>query len=79
MQQKDGLNISSIDYDQTKNTTKTINSVKSSMIKGKNKNTICFRNVKQNQVNLKFENEQWSFCSFCCKNMENKINEICEK
>ena len=79
MQQKDGLNISSIDYDQTKNTTKTINSVKSSMIKGKNKNTICFRNVKQNQVNLKFENEQWSFCSYCCKNMENKINEICEK
>lgn len=48
---KNWLNIPLIDFSQTKNTIKAKNSVKSSMIKGKNKNTTCFRNVKQNQIN----------------------------
>ena len=84
---KDGLNTSSIDWEQTKNTTKNLtrsrefNSVKNSMNKStsKNKNTICFRNLKQQQINLKFENEQWTPCSFCCKSIKNKINQMYKK
>ena len=80
---KEGLNASSAELEQTKNTTKTkmnskeFNSLKSSI--NNNKNTICFRNLKQQQINLKFENEQWTPCSFCCKTIKNKINEISKK
>ena len=45
----------------------------------KKKNTVCFRNLKQQQINLKFENEQWSPCSFCCKSIKNKINKANNK
>ena len=85
MNLKDGLNISSNDCDlsQTKFTNKTIvnshekNSVKSTKIKGKEKNTVYRNNVKKNEMRLKIEDEQqYSFCSFCCKNMQNKINDI---
>ncbi len=84
---KDGLNTSSIDWEQTKNTTKNLtksiefNSVKNSMnkSKSKNKNTICFSNLKQQQINLKFENEQWTPCSFCCKSIKNKFNQMYKK
>ena len=85
MHLKDGLNISSNDCDlsQTKFTNKTIvnshekNSVKSTKIKGKEKNTVYRNNVKKNEMRLKIEDEQqYSFCSFCCKNMQNKINDI---
>ena len=84
---KDGLNISSNDCDltQTKFTNKTIvnthdvNSVKNTKAKGKKRNTVCATNIKRTQLNLKIEDEQqYSVCNFCCKNMENKINEICE-
>ena len=84
---KDGLNISSNDCDltQTKFTNKTIvnthdvNSVKNTKVKGKKRNTVCATNIKRTQLNLKIEDEQqYSLCNFCCKNMENKINEICE-
>jgi hypothetical protein len=84
---KDGLNISSNDCDltQTKFTNKTIvnthdvNSVKNTKAKGKKRNTVCATNIKRTQLNLKIEDEQqYSLCNFCCKNMENKINEICE-
>ena len=82
---KDGLNISSNDCDltQTKFTNKTIvnthdvNSVKNTKAKGKKRNTVCATNIKRTQLNLKIEDEQqYSLCNFCCKNMENKINEI---
>ena len=82
---KEGLNISSNDCDlsQTKFTNKTIvnthekNSVKSTKTKVKEKNTVYRNNVKKNEMNLKIEDEQqYSFCSFCCKNMQNKISEI---
>ena len=82
---KEGLNISSNDCDlsQTKFTNKTIvnthekNSVKSTKVKVKEKNTVYRNNVKKNEMNLKIEDEQqYSFCSFCCKNMQNKISEI---
>ena len=53
------------------------NSMKNS--RNKNNNTICFRNLKQQQINLKFENEQWTPCSFCCKNLKNKINQMYKK
>jgi hypothetical protein len=85
MHLKDGLNISSNDCDlsQTKFTNKTIvnsherNSIKSTKIKGKEKNTVYRNNVKKNEMKLKIEDEQqYSFCSFCCKNMQNKINDI---
>ena len=84
---KDGLNISSNDCDltQTKFTNKTIvnthdvNSVKNTKAKGKKRNTVCATNIKRTQLNLKIEDEQqYSLCNFCCKNMDNKINEICE-
>ena len=84
---KDGLNISSNDCDltQTKFTNKTIvnthdvNSVKNTKAKGKKRNTVCATNIKRTQLNLKIEDEQqYSLCNFCCKNMENNINEICE-
>ena len=82
---KDGLNASSLDWEQTKNTTKNninsreFNSLKNSVNKNKNKNTICFRNLKQQQINLKFENEQWTPCSFCCKTIKNNFNKINNK
>ena len=85
MHLKDGLNISSNDCDlsQTKFTNKTIvnsherNSIKSTKIKGKEKNTVYRNNVKKNEMKLRIEDEQqYSFCSFCCKNMQNKINDI---
>ena len=80
---KDGLNASSVDWEQSKNvrSSREFNSVKNSMnkSKNKNKNTICFRNLKQQQINLKFENEQWTPCSFCCKSIKNKINQMYKK
>ena len=82
---KDGLNASSIDWEQTKNSTKkNINNTKekdsiNKSSNNKNKNTVCFRNLKQQQINLKFENEQWTPCSFCCKNIKNKINQMYKK
>ena len=82
---KDGLNASSIDWEQTKNSTKkNINNIKekdsiNKSSNNKNKNTVCFRNLKQQQINLKFENEQWTPCSFCCKNIKNKINQMYKK
>ena len=45
----------------------------------KKKSNIFFRNVKQQQINLKFENEQWTPCTFCCKNIKNKINQMYSK
>ena len=84
---KDGLNISSNDCDltQTKLTNKTkvnthdVNSVKNTKAKGKKRNTVYATNIKRTQLNLKIEDEQqYSLCNFCCKKMENKINEICE-
>lgn len=83
---KEGLNISSIDCDQsqTKFTNKTIlnahelNSVKSNKNKEKKRNKENIRNKKEKQINLKLENEQqYSFCSICCKDV--KIDEICPK
>ena len=76
-----------MDWEQTKNSTKNnininsreFNSLKNSMNKNKSKNTVCFRNLKQQQINLKFENEQFSPCSFCCKTIKNKINKISNK
>ena len=70
---------------QTKNTMKTIknshefNSIKNMKSKGKKSNTVYAKNLRQKQVNLKLENEQFSICSFCCKNIENKINDLCQK
>ena len=68
---KDGLNVSSVDLEQTKNNInyREFNSMKNN--RNKNNNTICFRNLKQQQINLKFENEQWTPCSFCCKTIKN--------
>ena len=85
MHLKEGLNISSNDCDLslTKFTNKTIvnsherNSIKSTKVKGKEKNTVYRNNVKKKEMSLKIEDEQqYSFCSFCCKNMQNKINDI---
>ena len=82
---KDGLNASSIDSEHTKNSTKkNINNTKekdsiNKSSNNKSKNTVCFRNLKQQQINLKFENEQWTPCSFCCKNIKNKINQMYKK
>ena len=71
---KDGLNVSSVDLEQTKNNMnyREFNSMKNS--RNKNNNTICFRNLKQQQINLKFENEQWTPCSFCWKTIKNIYN-----
>ena len=71
---KDGLNVSSVDLEQTKNNMnyREFNSMKNS--KNRNNNTICFRNLKQQQINLKFENEQLTPCSFCCKTIKNIYN-----
>ena len=83
---KDGLNASSLDWEQNKNSTKkNINNTKekNNLNKTSNNNnnnkTVCFRNLKQQQINLKFENEQWTPCSFCCKNLKNKINQMYKK
>jgi hypothetical protein len=84
---KVGLNASSIEWEQSKTTTKNninskeFNSLKNSVNKNnnRNRNTVCFRNLKQQQINLKFENEQWSPCSFCCKNIKTKINKMYNK
>ena len=66
---KDGLNISSVDLELSKN---NMNSRDFNTIKNhRNNNTLCFRNLKQQQINLKFENEQWTPCSFCCKTIKN--------
>ena len=80
---KDGLNNSSVDWEQSKTHKKNIssnfNSLKNSVNKPKNQKTVCFRNLKQHQINLKFENEQWSPCSFCCKNIKNNVNKNSNK
>ena len=82
---KEGLNISSNDgsQTQTKNTVKTIiNSHELNLVKnpkGKNRNAVNINNINQKQVNIKLENEQYSICSFCCKNLENNISGICDK
>ena len=84
---KVGLNASSIEWEQSKTATKNninskeFNSLKNSVNKNnnRNRNTVCFRNLKQQQINLKFENEQWSPCSFCCKNIKTKINKMYNK
>ena len=82
---KDGLNASSLDFEQIKNTTKNnINSrefisLKNSVNKNKHKNPVYFSNLKQQQINLKFENEQWTPCSFCCKTIKNNFNKINNK
>lgn len=81
---KDGLNISSNEgsQTQTKNTMKTIinshelNSIKKTK-KEKNRKKADNKNKNGKQINLKIENEQYSICSFCCKKLENKINDIC--
>ena len=76
---KDGLTTSSVDWEQTKNkvknnlNSKLFNSLKNNVNNSKKKSTVCFRNLKQQQINLKYENEQWSPCSFCCK-FTNKAN-----
>ena len=79
---KDRLTASSVDWEQTKNTTN--NNLNSKDLKdstnSKNvnsntkRNNVCFRNLKQQKINLKIENEQWNPCSFCCKSISNKIN-----
>ena len=79
---KDGLNISSNECDQTTNktilNTHELNSNKSKE-KEKKRNNIGIKNKKK-EVNLKLEDEQtYSFCSICCKNMERKINQILPK
>jgi len=87
IQLKEGLNISSNEgsQTQTKNTMKTVinshelNSAKNNKAKGKQKNTVYAKNIREKQVSLKLENEQYSIYSYCCKNLENKINDICIK
>ena len=79
---KDGLNISSNECEQTTNktilNTHELNSNKSKE-KEKKRNNIGIKNKKK-EVNLKIEDEQtYSFCSICCKNMERKINQILPK
>ena len=82
---KEGLNVSSNEgsQTQTKNTVKTIvnshelNSEKSNK-KRKNRNAINVKKTYNKEINLKLENEQFSICSFCCKNLENKIGDICQ-
>ena len=75
---KDRLNASSLDCEQTKNSTRNninsreFNSLKNSRTNNKGKNNTRFRNLIEKQVNLKFENEQFSPCSFCCKVFQNK-------
>ena len=85
---KDGLNISSNEgsQTQTKNTGKTIiNSHELNFIKNNNKvkekkrNTLNTKSIKQKQVNLKLENEQYSIYSYCCKNLEKKVTDIFQK
>ena len=84
---KDGLNISSNEgsQTQTKNTGKTIknshelNSIKNNKIKEKKRNTLNTKNIKEKQVNLKIENEQYSIYSYCCKNFEKKVTDIFQK
>ena len=82
---KDGMSSNEGSQTQTKNTMKTIknsheiNSIKNMKSKGKKSNTVYAKNLRQKQVNLKLENEQFSICSFCCKNIENKINDLCQK
>jgi hypothetical protein len=85
---KDGLNISSNEgsQTQTKNTGKTIiNSHELNFIKNNNKvkekkrNTLNTKTIKQKQVNLKLENEQYSIYSYCCKNLEKKVTDIFQK
>ena len=85
---KDGLNISSNEgsQTQTKNTGKTIiNSHELNFIKNNNKvkekkrNTLNTKTIKQKQVNLKLENEQYSIYSYCCKNLEKKVIDIFQK
>ena len=82
---KEGLNVSSNEgsQTQTKNTVKAIinshelNSEKSNK-KRKNRNAINVKKTYNKEINLKLENEQFSICSFCCKNLENKIGDICQ-
>ena len=79
---KDGLNISSNECEQTTNktilNTHELNSNKSKEKENK-RNNIGIKNKKK-EVNLKIEDEQtYSFCSICCKNMERKINQILPK
>ena len=84
---KDGLNISSNEgsQTQTKNTGKTIknshelNSIKNNKAKEKKRNTLNTKNIKEKQVNLKIENEQYSIYSYCCKNFEKKVTDIFQK
>jgi hypothetical protein len=81
---KDGLNISSNECDQTTNktilNTHEINSVKSNKEKEKKRNNIDIKNNKKKEINLKLEDEQtYSFCSICCKNMERKIGQMLPK
>ena len=80
---KEGLKMSINELDQSKQITRQNQSfsLKNGINKKKetNNNTIKFRNLKQQQINLKFENEQWSPCSFCCKTLQKKINKIYNK
>ena len=81
---KDGLNISSNECDQTTNktilNTHEINSVKTNKEKEKKRNNMGIKNNKKKEINLKLEDEQtYSFCSICCKNMERKIGQILPK
>ena len=76
---KDGLNASSFDCSLRNNVgSREFNSLKNSMTK-KGKKNVCFRNLIEKQINLRFENEQFSPCTFCCKTFKNKINDICEQ
>ena len=82
---KDGMSSNEGSQTQTKNTVKTIKnshefkSIKNNKPKGKKINTVYAQNLRQKQVNLKLEDEQYSICSYCCKNIENKINDLCTK
>ena len=82
---KDGMSSNEGSQTQTKNTVKTIKnshefkSIKNNKPKGKKSNTVYAQNLRQKQVNLKLEDEQYSICSYCCKNIENKINDLCQK
>ena len=82
---KDGYSSNEGSQTQTKNTMKTIKNshefklTKNNKPKGKKSNTVYAQNLRQKQVNLKLEDEQYSICSYCCKNIENKINDLCTK
>ena len=56
-----------------------LNYAKNNKAKGKQKNTVYANNIKEKQVNLKIDNKQYSIFSYRCKNLENKINDICIK